>query len=340
MSIVPSIARPTIMDVARKCGLSKTTVSIILNKAAGSARVPSETQDRVRAAALELGYQPSWRATALSRQRTHNIGVLYAPPMRLVLRGNYEGIMAGFNEVVHERGYHLLLVPLGDEPAGWGRILLDQRMDGCLVLSRLREPLGELVSQSRLPVALVNAETDRPLPQVIADEFDGALQNTRHLLELGHRRIGFFMGQQPPHFSVTRRQEGYMAAMLEAGLAEQVAVIGGELEAFVDLLASDPQRPTAVLVYNHYLAVKLLQLLWEAGLRVPQDLSVTTFADAYPVEDVIPPLTTMALPTEQMGRESARIIIEQIENGQDDAPPKVVLKQELIIRRSTAAPGA
>src|SRR5262245_47303744 len=98
MSIVVSMKRPTIMDVARSCGLSKTTVSVILNKTPASARVPEETQQRVRDAAEQLGYRPNWRARALASRRTNTIGVLYAPPMPLIVRGNYEGIMAGINE--------------------------------------------------------------------------------------------------------------------------------------------------------------------------------------------------------------------------------------------------
>jgi DNA-binding LacI/PurR family transcriptional regulator len=93
-----------------------------------------------------------------------------------------------------------------------------------------------------------------------------------------------------------------------------------------------------VLVYTHYLAIKLLQKCWEAGMRVPQDLSVATYSNAFPVEDVIPPLTTMALPTEQMGREAATMVIEQVETDGAAKPRRAVLKETLIKRQSTAAP--
>src|SRR5689334_5021037 len=110
-----AIKRPTIMDVARRCGLSKTTVSVILNDTPASSRVPAETQQRVRDAAVALGYSPNWRAKALASRRTHMIGVLYTPPMPLIVRGNYEGIIAGINEVLHANHYHMLYVPLGDD---------------------------------------------------------------------------------------------------------------------------------------------------------------------------------------------------------------------------------
>src|SRR6185436_12426076 len=125
--MIQSMSRPTLADVARRCGVSKTTVSVILNNslASSSARVSPDTQERVRRAATELGYQPSWRARALSNQKTHMIGVLYAPPMPVVVRGNYEGIMAGINETLAKHNYHMLYVPLGENSADWETFLLD-----------------------------------------------------------------------------------------------------------------------------------------------------------------------------------------------------------------------
>jgi LacI family transcriptional regulator len=333
--------RPTIMDVARKCGLSKTTVSVILNQTPASSRVPEETHKRVIEAAGLLGYQPNWRARALASRKTHTIGVLYAPPMPLIVRGNYEGIMAGINEVLHARHYHMMYVPLGENVEEWGRLLLDQRMDGCLVLSRLREPLAEIITQARLCAALVNADSDLHLPTVIVDDYDGALQSTRHLLELGHRRITFLLGQQPPHYSVRQRQDGYAGAMRDAGLGEHARVVSASVEEFVGaFVASAPeQRPTAVVVYTHYMAVHLLRVLWEAGLSVPRDLSVVTFTNAFPVDDVIPPLTTVALPTEEMGRTAAQMVLEQIDTHGEAPKRRAVLKETLVVRKSTAPPG-
>jgi LacI family transcriptional regulator len=365
VGIIAAVNRPTIMDVARLCGVSKTTVSVILNDSPAGARVPEDTRSRVRDAALKLGYSPNWRARALASRRTHMVGVLYAPPMPLVVRGNYEGIMQGIHEVLGARHYHLLFVPLGENPAEWGKILLDQRMDGALVLSRLREPLAEALQQSRLPVTLVNADTDQDVPIVVADDYGGARDSTQHLLSLGHERIAFLLGDQPPHHSVTQRTAGYRDAMNGAGLGQQVRIVNGEhgaapaggapldsihqalsaksvgaIDALVrELAGADPAtRPTAVIAYTHYLAIRLLQRAWESGLRVPDDLSVTAFTNVFPVEDVIPPLTTVALPTEQMGRTAAEMVLEQIETGGEAPKRRVVLKETLVVRKSTAPP--
>ena len=331
--------RPTIRDVAQACGVSKSTVSVILNDSPASSRVPHETQQRVRQAAVQIGYRPSWRARALTSRRTHTIGVLYAPPMPLIVRGNYEGIIAGIHETLQRHGFHMMFVPLGEDPATWSDLLLDQRMDGCLILSRLYDSLAALLRQTRMPAALVNADTQLPLPVCIADEFDGGVQITRHLLELGHERIAFFLGDQPPHYSVTQRVGGYEQAMTEAGASSHINVVQGVLPDFIDaMLAQNPaQRPTAMICYTHFLAISTLRLLWERGARVPQDLSVATFSNSYPVAEVIPPLTTVALPTEEMGRTAADMVIEQIQSSGEADPRRAVLKETLIVRKSTAA---
>jgi len=342
MGTVLPMKRPTIRDVAHMCGVSKSTVSVILNDSPASNRVPADTQQRVRDAAVQLGYRPSWRARALANRRTHTIGVLYAPPMPLIVRGNYEGIMAGINETLSTSGYHMMFVPLGEDPSAWGEMLMDQRMDGCLVVSRFYEPLAALLRQTRMPVALVNADTNLSVPVCVADEFDGSAQNTQHLLDLRHERIAFFLGKQPNHYSVTQRVSGYEETMKRAGKAQHVCVVTEMLADFAAAIAAtEPsRRPTAVIVYTHYAAITLLRLFWEAGIRVPQDISVATFSNSYPVAEVIPPLTTVALPTEEMGRTAAEMVLEQIRTGGEAPPRRVVLSETLIVRQSTAPMGA
>jgi len=344
MNTAAARKRPTIRDVAQLCGVSKSTVSVILNDSPASTRVPPDTQQRVREAAVRLGYRPSWRARALANRRTHTVGVLYAPPMPLIVRGNYEGIMAGINETLSRSGYHMMFVPLGEDPSAWGEMLMDQRMDGCLVLSRFYDALAMLLRQTRMPVALVNADTTLDVPVCIADEFDGSAQNTQHLLNLGHERIAFFLGNQPPHYSVTQRVTGYEQTMERAGKAQHIGVVTEKLADFATAVAAeDPgsgRRPTAIIVYTHFAAITLLRLFWERGIRVPQDISVATFSNSYPVAEVIPPLTTVALPTEEMGRTAAEMVLEQIRTGGEAPPRRVVLSETLIVRQSTAHIGA
>jgi LacI family transcriptional regulator len=232
----------------------------------------------------------------------------------------------------------MMFVPLGEDPATWGDLLMDQRLDGCLVLSRLYDALAALLRQTRMPVALVNADTPLNLSVCIADELDGAAQNTQHLLELGHERIVFFLGDQPPHYSVTQRVGGYEQAMARAGKSAFARVVTGKIQDFAAavIAQASQDRPSGIILYTHFAAISLLRLLWEAGIRVPQDISVATFSNSYPVADVIPPLTTAALPTEEMGRTAAEMVLEQIRTGGEAEPRRVVLKETLIVRKSTA----
>jgi DNA-binding LacI/PurR family transcriptional regulator len=131
--------------------------------------------------------------------------------------------------------------------------------------------------------------------------------------------------------------------MREAGLGRHARTVDGTPEEIAEAVTTGPaagERPTGVVCYTHYLAVKLLQLWWERRVSVPGDLSMVTFSNAFPVEETIPPLTTMALPTEEMGRTAARMLLEQIE-GATPPPPevrRVVLRETLIVRKSAAAP--
>lgn len=340
---VALMRRPTIVDVAKASGVAKSTVSVVLNATPAAQRVPEETRQRVRTAADQLGYRASWRARALAARKTNMVGVLYAPPMPVLARGNYEGILAGINEVFGSRGYHMLLMPLGENPVEWRKLLLDQRIDGAIVLSRLPEPLAEVLIGSGMPVSLVNAESERDLPMVLADEPGGVREAMEYLLSLGHKRVAFLLGQQPPHYSVDQRVGGYREAMARAGLSSHVRVFpsGGAAEFAETFRTESPAtRPTAVVCYTHYLAIKLLQELWERGFSVPGDLSVSCFSNAYPVADVIPPLTTVALATEQMGRTAAELVLEQIETNGTAGKRRVVLKTSLMVRKSTAPPPA
>jgi DNA-binding LacI/PurR family transcriptional regulator len=117
--------------------------------------------------------------------------------------------------------------------------------------------------------------------------------------------------------------------------------VKGNLAEFVATLtrAAAADRPTAVITYTHQAAISLLRLLWEAGVNVPRDISVATFSNSYPVAETIPPLTVMALPTEEMGRMAAEMVLEQIQSAGAAPPRRAVLKETLIVRKSTAPPG-
>jgi LacI family transcriptional regulator len=328
-----AVSRVTINDVARQCGLSIATVSKVLNRRS-QARIPAPTQERVLEVAKELGYRPSYLARALANQRSHTIGVLYAPPMALIPRGIYESLMDELDRVLSARGYQLMFVRLTDHVEQWRQILQDQRFDGCLVLSGAPPAVVEMLAGSAMPCVLVNLKSETPLPSVQTDDFDGAVQVTRHLIELGHQKIGYYADVNEPHYSAERRHAGYCHAMAEAGLTT-MEPFGGETAALAERLKREPGLVSAVIAYQHRIAVCLLQSLWRQGLSVPGDVSVATFNNAYPVEQTIPPLTAVALPTVEMGRRAAEMLLDRVERPGEAPVEGVVLKERLVVREST-----
>jgi DNA-binding LacI/PurR family transcriptional regulator len=159
----------------------------------------------------------------------------------------------------------------------------------------------------------------------------------QHFLSLGHERVIYYAGPNPPpHKSVQIRHETYEQCMRESGLIVEKPFVG-PADRFVEQIIKNPNPPTAVLVFDHWGAVKLLQELWRKGIRVPDDISVATFNDTYPVTEVIPPLTTVSLPADQMAANAVRLLLERIEH--PDIPAQtVMLEESLVVRESTASP--
>lgn len=328
----------TIIDVAQRCGLSKATVSKALNYPADQCPLRHETRQRVLQAARDLGYRPDWRARALASQRTQTIGLLYSPPVPR-MTGVYEEIVGAFTKLLDAKGYHLLFVPVAGLTDDWQEILLSHRLDGWVAFETVPEAAEETLGSSTLPAVLVNVQSKLPRPHVVFDDHDGAVQATRHLIELGHRRITFFHGPEwITHYSVEARIAGYREAMLNAGLADCIDVADLMLEEFIEQRLLTDDRPTAVLCYMHHFAVDMLGILLRAGVRVPQDLSIAAFNDVYPVARTFPTITTVALPGEWMGRLAAQLLLQQIESKDPVDGQNFTLKEKLVVRESTAPP--
>ena len=340
--------RVRIHDVARQCGLSITTVSQALNLRADQCRVSNKTRTLVQRVARELGYRPSRTARGLAKGRSYTVGIL---AWSIVPSGIYSDMVSVISQTMGARGYHLLLAHLGDRVDQWGQTLLDEQMDGCLVLNNLPPDLRDTLAQVQLPTVLVNVESDLNVPQVLVDDAAGMRQLTEHLLSLGHRRIAFF--RQPAfegapkghiaHYSVRERENAFLTTMRTAGLSESAQVVEATNDEFVQqFIDTDPtKRPTAVMVYAHTHAFPVMRKFWERGILVPRDVSVATFNDVDPVANSIPPLTTVAIPNIDLGRRAAQLLLEQIEGSVTErsaVAERIVLDERLVVRASTAAP--
>jgi DNA-binding LacI/PurR family transcriptional regulator len=345
----------TIVDVARAAGTSKSTVSKVLR---GEAYVAAETRARVEAAIRLLGYRPNAAARSLVQQRAHTIGVLVGD-----LRNPFFAEIAhGVAVAAAAEGYGVLLGDLSTGTGSGGDLVdmaLSGRVDG-LVLAKW-PPAGERVVQlvaERMPVILVSC---RPIgfasDFVVTDEALGASMAVRHLLSLGHSRIGY-IGLPTNDSSALERLEGYRTTLVEAGLPFDSEVVTrgvvppddpdfGSAEGFraATSLLSGTRRPTAILAGNDYLALGAMEAIEEQGLAVPRDVSLVGFDDIRFARLPRIGLTTVAQPTGLMGREAVQLLVDRLRANQVEqranhglwhVPVSRVFAPELIVRQSTA----
>jgi LacI family transcriptional regulator len=337
-------SQPTLQDVARAAGLSPATISLALNRRPEECTLTDATRRRAIAAARKLGYRPNFRARALASRRNFTVGFVFAREAP-ILSGVNEHIVVALTDALHQHNYHQLMVPLIGDPARWSEVIRPDRLDGCIMLSPLPEQLEQLQAETGLPMVAINERADLPISVVAPDEQMGTKLLMDHLLQLGHRDIVYVHAAANVHYSVQQRADGYAAAMRAAGLGDRIRIASHATAAeFVDRYLQEPHKPTAIVAYDHILAIGLLHDLAARGVRVPQDVSVATFNDVFPVAMTIPPLTTVAVPAAAMGRAAAELLVQLINKSKGKAPSSVehphtqLLPETLVVRRSTAAP--
>ncbi|MCL6614128.1 MAG: LacI family transcriptional regulator [Firmicutes bacterium] len=332
----------TIKDVARLAGVSRSTVSRVLN---AKSEVDPETATRVWQAVKELDYHPNTSARALVRQRTDTIGVMVAD----VTNPFYEKIIKGIEATANAAGLNLAFYNSYEDLAGRRKIILSalegSRVDGLIVVgSHLGDKSTLLEMAARgLAISLVERNfADPSIPCVVSDNKTGARLAVEHLLGLGHRRIAFITGNL--HYQTAiERLEGYKETLSSHGIPiEDELIAFGDFEhksgyeAMKQLLAL-PQRPTAVFASNDMMAIGAMQAIGEAGLSVPGDVAVVGYDDITFASMVYPQLTTIRQPLYEMGALAAQGLIERLRNGHDTEPFKKFLPVELVIRKSCGA---
>jgi LacI family transcriptional regulator len=335
----PHSRRPTLADVARRCGLSKAAVSLAVNYSPDRpSTLKEETRQRIVRIAEEMGYRASWRGRVLASRRSQMIAVVYAHALP---QGVYTEIGSRIDEELSRLGYAPIFVRVHEGDDRFERMLDDQRFDGCLSLASLSESAMRLLRGHHVPTVLINAAADASWACVNVNDEAGTIAAMRHLYDLGHRRIAYYGGEQPPHPSVVVRAATYQQFMRDAGLTPDEP-FHGPVEPFADRIAKGGAFPaTAVLTFDHRPAIALLQQFWRRGVRVPQDVSLVTFNDTYPVDQLTPPLTVVGLPVREIAANAVRLLMERIDASASPLPSETVLLDErLIVRESTAAPSA
>jgi DNA-binding LacI/PurR family transcriptional regulator len=327
----------TIATIASIAGVSVPTVSKVIN---GRSDVSAATRQRVEATIREHGYQRRERST----NRSNLIEVLFHE-----LESSWAlEIIMGVEQVARERGLAMVLSEMHGRRRpgrGWIEGVLTRRPVGVIaVFSDLSETMRAQLRTRGIPVVVVDP-TGEPLhdtPSIGATNWNGGLTATRHLLGLGHRRIGVICG--PEHILCSRaRLDGYRAAMDAAGVAIDPELIRhGAFHVKEGIqegraLLGLPNPPTAIFAGNDLQAFGIYQAAREARLHIPEDLSVVGFDDLPVASWVGPPLTTIRQPLAQMAVSAANLVLDLAE-GKPPGQTRVELATELVVRESTAPP--
>ncbi|MEV7331150.1 LacI family DNA-binding transcriptional regulator [Micromonospora sp. NPDC093244] len=343
-------------DVARLAGVSTATVSRALR---GLPTVSAATRRRVLAAAEQLDYEVSPSASRLAGGRTGTVAVV----VPRITRWFFSTVVEAVEEYLHESGYDLLLYNLGGREQVRQRVLrtanLHKRVDAMMLVATPLRP-ADLTALASLDLPGVTISSGSRVPRwpcVRIDDVAASRTATRHLLDLGHQRIAHISGDPDDELAFTThldRRRGYQAELRAAGLrpdpsldVESTFTIDGGNRATAELLARGGPPPTAIVAACDEMAMGALTALRDAGLRVPQDVSVIGIDD-HDLAGVLG-LSTVAQPAAEQGRLAARILLDPLgartlgpivgQRGADGDSP-VILPTRLVVRDSTAPPRA
>lgn len=328
----------TIDQIAERAGVSSSTVARVLRgDVKGAQQRSARRAKEILRISEELGYRPNWRARAFSRGKTHTIGLLYSNA-KWIFEDPMNEIAVSFTEALQKHNYDLRLIPV-TENSDWKELVYGSAVDGLVFLQHVPQRTEEIIRDKRLPFILLN-EKHGDAPHVATDDESGGYLATRHLLGLGHKRIGFYIAEHiREHVSVGERRAGYERAMREAGLEELIAYWRCDTDEAMGRLLG-PAPPTALVCYCQVEALSITHAAWAHGLAIPTDLSLVAFNDMTMTECMTPPLTVVGFDTAEMGRAGASMLVTCIEQPKADPPENLVLRQKLVVRGTTAPPSS
>lgn len=335
------MTRATQKDVARRAGVSRSTVSYVLNDQI-DLKIPisDETRQRVMKAIAELGYEPDARAQSLRRGDTKIVAVI----LPVIQNPFFWQILSGISDALQDAGYSLHLVhhPLNEQQeANTIRELKRQRVDGFILLAAVKYLLPRLTDYLRkagrpaVEITSTRAEFDH----VVHGYSSGTRELMTHLLQLGHHRIGFVYGTAK-EVQGHDRLLAYREMLQEAGIENHQKFemhCGENLEdayqaAYALLNRAD--RPTALLVINDMLAIAAMRAAGDLGLSIPSDVSVAGFDDIQFSNYILPRLTTVSGKAEESGRAAVRLLLNRF--AEPELPQQVTIAEvQLIVREST-----
>jgi DNA-binding LacI/PurR family transcriptional regulator len=333
--------RTTSLDVAKSAGVSRTTVSFVLNNVPDVA-ISKSTRQRVLDVARSLDYHPNAAGRKLVSGKSRTLGlVLCQSAQQVSADALLPQVLLGVEQAAIQAGYQVLLKPVEpDDSLGYTKLVNENFVDGIL-LSGPRQNDEEIVRlhEDGFPVMLMGQLPGSTIPFVDIDASAGAETATKHLIERGHRRIAFITNAPLTFTSAQQRLEGYSSALTTSGLTVDPSLVqegnytpASGYEAMMRLLSVSP-RPTAVFVASDVVAMGVVLAIKRAGLCIPQDIALVGFDDIPLAEYFDPPLTTIHLPAFGLGCAMGERLIRMIQSEGLDSDA-VFLQSELIIRES------
>lgn len=334
--------RTTINDVAKAASAAKVTVSYVLNGRAAEFGISAETAERIFAAARQLNYRPNGVARMLARKRADAFAVVFQ-------HAHFFSVTAAFlNEAMHgvceaciKQGLDVMLhTKPSTDPEAEADALSDGRVDGVLMLRDDNDPTLAALLDRQFPVVLFfSRSSDTRASYVDCDNYMGGKLAANHLIALGHQELGMIIG--PTHsVDSSDRFQGFRSAVEAAGLKvseRNVIRIEGTNADKTELLGlmQRADRPSGLFIWSDDVAFECMPAIREAGLRIPQDISIVGFDSTFACNRVDPPLTSVRQPIFEMANRAAEILSGIIAN-EDADPQQIVFPPQLDVRGSTS----
>lgn len=334
----------TIKDVARLAKVSIKTVSRVIN---GEPHVTDDTRTRVLAAVRAVGYAPNISARRLVQNKSYMICVLMYPDYFQPASSLLNITM----DISYEEDYDILIQPYFPTHARSRQklvnLIYEHRIDGFVTTPPCdaEDFVADLLKTYKVPLVQINPfSRSDAIPSVAGDDHQGAYVMTEHLIKLEHRQISFLMGPRNMRASFDRLA-GYQAALQANGLPYDPGIVfdsdftfDGGYKAVQAILKMKPAHPTAIFASNDESAYGAMFAAQEAGLKIPDQISIGGFDDLSFSKNIWPGLTTIHQPSEKIVEAATRLLIRIMKN-QDPIPNQLLIPSHLVVRRSTAQPG-
>ena len=329
---------PTLEQIAKAAGVSRSTVSRVINN---EPNVSAAVRERVWRVVNEMGYHPNAAARTLAGRRTRTLGIVIPQAVNTVFSDPYfSRVLHGIADAANDQQYHLFLamIPPDQEDDFYRRSLRSQMLEGVLIVSAfLDNTVIPRLHRDGVPFVVIGRHPSiSEVNYVDVDNVHGALMAVEHLLRLGRRRIATITGRMNMVAGVDRL-EGYKTALRRNGhLVDDGLIVEGDFTEAGGYLAMQQllkQEPDAVFAANDLTAIGALRALHEANRRVPEDIAIVGFDDAQVAAYSTPPLTTVRQPIYKLGRTAAELLFRLLDGG-TQGPLRAVLPTELVIRAS------